>query len=236
MQSVNLRSVRPTLADLAHRHILDAIMSHQLNPGDRLRPDELALSMGISPTPVKEALARLAGEGLVDLSRATGPRVAQVLEEGIIALYECRLMCELHALREGAHLANSQFLADAARLLEAYDAAVAEDDGTLQSRKRMAEMDGAFHRHLVSLRPNPRLQAWYAQLNVHLRAHQISVVGKSHELGDRSNIFRTQHWTIHAALERGDAAAAAAAAREHVENARDWLLGLERGLPASEGL
>jgi DNA-binding GntR family transcriptional regulator len=230
MQTVNLRNARPTLADLAHQHILDAIISHQLKPGDRLRPDELALSMGISQTPVKEALARLAGEGLVDLSRTSGPRVALLLDEGLIALYDCRLMCELHALREGVDLITRDFLDEAARRLETYDSAAAEDDGSFELRKRLAELDGAFHEHLVSLRPNARLQSWYAQLNVHLRAHQISVVLTQNSIQDRIKTFRAQHWAIYAALERRDSTAAAAIAREHIEFARDWLLGLERAL------
>jgi DNA-binding GntR family transcriptional regulator len=229
MQSVDLRSVRPTLADLAHRHILDAIMSHRLRPGDRLRPDELATSMGISPTPVKEALARLAGEGLVDLSRATGPRVAILLDEGLGALYDCRLMCELHALREDTDLVGTEFLAEAARLLEGYDSAVARDDRTFEGRKRVAELDGAFHRHLVSLRTNARLQAWYAQLDVQLRAYQLSAMLNRDDVEHRNETFRAQHGAIYAALERRDAAAAVAAARAHIEYTRDWLLGENSG-------
>jgi DNA-binding GntR family transcriptional regulator len=226
MQSVDLRSVRPTLADLAHRHILDALMSHQLQPGDRLRPDDLAATMGISQTPVKEALARLAGEGLVDLSRATGPRVALLPHDGLAALYDCRVMCELHALGESAELIRPEFLTEAARLLENYDSALAEGAVSFENRKRVDELDGAFHQHLVSLRPNSRLSTWYAQLDLQLRGHRLSVAVDDRDAQHRNETFRSQHRAIYAALERRDAAAAVAAARAHVEFDRDCLLGV----------
>src|SRR5687767_8721292 len=101
MQAVDLRSARNTLGDLVYGHLLDAILSHELRPGMRLRPEDLAVQMGLSPTPVKHALARLAGEGLVEHRAGLGPFVAEPTVAEILDLYDCRLMCELHAVREG---------------------------------------------------------------------------------------------------------------------------------------
>src|SRR5829696_6812660 len=126
MQVVDLRGAKNTLSDLAYGYLLEAILSHELQPGMRLRPEDLAARMGLSPTPVKHALARLAGEGLVEHRAGLGPFVAEPTVPEILDLYGCRLMCELHSIREGFARIDDAFLAELRRRLAAHEAALGE--------------------------------------------------------------------------------------------------------------
>ena len=145
MQVIDLRSAKTTLGDLAYGHLLNAILSHELRPGARLRPDDLAAAMGLSPTPVKHALARLAGEGLVEHRAGLGPFVAEPTIADILELYGCRLMCELHAAREGFARIGDAFVVELRRNLEAHEAAFAARDEAFESQRAVLEADRDFH-------------------------------------------------------------------------------------------
>src|SRR5919205_2279212 len=141
MQIVDLRSAKNTLGELAYGHLLTAILSHELQPGTRLRPEDLAVTLGLSPTPVKHALARLAGEGLVVHRAGLGPFVAEPTVEEILELYDCRLMCELHAIREGFKHVDRPFIAELSRYLEVHEVACAARDETFDSQRAVIEAD-----------------------------------------------------------------------------------------------
>jgi DNA-binding GntR family transcriptional regulator len=72
------RLPRTTLSDDAYAALLDAIVTGELAPGERLRDQELAERLGISRTPVREALRRLADEGLVEVAAQSATRVAPI--------------------------------------------------------------------------------------------------------------------------------------------------------------
>jgi GntR family transcriptional regulator, carbon starvation induced regulator len=74
------------------------IVSGQLAPGAKLRAEELAAGLGVSPTPVREAFQRLAGEGLITYSANRGVRVAPLTRSELLELYEIRARLEPWAL------------------------------------------------------------------------------------------------------------------------------------------
>jgi DNA-binding GntR family transcriptional regulator len=82
------------VVDLAYRRIRDLVLSGELAPGARLGQIELAERFGISRTPVREALRRLAGEGLVDPLSNRGFRVADFGLEGVLRRLEVRALLE----------------------------------------------------------------------------------------------------------------------------------------------
>lgn len=72
------RLPRTTLSDDAYAALLDAVVTGELAPGERLRDQELAERLGISRTPVREALRRLADDGLVEVAPQSATRVAPI--------------------------------------------------------------------------------------------------------------------------------------------------------------
>ena len=218
MQAVDLRSARNTLGDLAYEHLLRAILSHELRPGMRLRPEDLAAQLGLSPTPVKHALARLAGEGLVDHRAGLGPFVAEPTIEEILDLYDCRLMCELHAVREGFALVDDRFLAELERRLERHEAACDARDSSFESQRRVLEADRDFHGWYMELWPNGRARTWYAQLNTHIRSYQIS-----NRMRARAGML-VEHRAIYAGFAARDLGRTLDAVRTHLGLARQSFL------------
>jgi DNA-binding GntR family transcriptional regulator len=218
MQIVDLRSAKNTLGELAYGHLLRLILSHELQPGTRLRPEDLAARMGLSPTPVKHALARLAGEGLVEHRAGLGPFVAEPTVDEILDLYDCRLMCELHAVREGFKHIDLQFIVELERYLKQHEAVWSARDETFEAKRLIIEADRDFHECYMRLWHNERALSWYRQLNVHIRSFQLG----NHLLGRPG--MQVEHRAILAAYATGDLDGALTAVRTHLEGARDAFL------------
>jgi DNA-binding GntR family transcriptional regulator len=230
MLTSDLRNQRATLSDLAYRRILAAILSHELKPGQRLSPEELASGMKISPTPVKHALARLAGEGLVNQAGGFRSVVSSPSDDEIKELNSCRLMCELFAVHEGISNIDDSFLAKAARILDEWYQAqseLSEDDP--ESRRRLGRLDAEFHLHLLSLYPNQKMLEWYSQLDVHLRMKYFVILTARQRYKEGLEESRREHRAIYEALERRDAEGTADALRRHITAANAFMREQRRG-------
>ncbi len=88
-----------TRAQWAEQRLREAIVTGELQPGSRVRVEELAQQWDVSSTPLREALRTLAGEGLIVLDPQRGARVADLSEDEMFDIYELRLILEPHALR-----------------------------------------------------------------------------------------------------------------------------------------
>lgn len=214
-EPIDLRVGRNSFSDLAYEYILKAIASHQFEPGDSLRPQDLAVATKLSPTPIKHALARLAGEGLVEFIPGSGPHVAAPSVSEILELFDARAMCEVYAIQEGLHRVDSGFLAKLDNLRSQYEAASTEVDRTREVFLRQLEADKDFHYHLVSLWPNRKVQTWYGQLNIHLKAYRLSHVPEY----VRSSAVE-EHRAICEAVEKRDVNQAVEAVRRHISAAK----------------
>lgn len=96
------RISRETLQEKVYESIKDSIVKNDLMPGDVLSIDSLAEDLGVSPTPVREALAKLSAQGLVENARNKKARVAAISEEDILQTYEVRKLLEPHATSQAA--------------------------------------------------------------------------------------------------------------------------------------
>ena len=90
----------PTRSQWTDSHLRAEILSGRLQPGERIPVERLAEAWGVSPTPIRESVRRLAGEGLVDLAPQRGARVATVDAAVAAEIYAVRLLLEPVALRE----------------------------------------------------------------------------------------------------------------------------------------
>jgi DNA-binding GntR family transcriptional regulator len=95
------------------------ILSGDLSPGDRMVQDELAQRFGVSRTPIREALSRLAQEGLVNLSSYKGASVAKISIDNLVDIYSVRIALESHATYLTALNANDQFIENLSRKMDA---------------------------------------------------------------------------------------------------------------------
>lgn len=193
----------------AYAEIRRRILNNEMPPGSRYLEQELAEALGMSRTPVREALIRLTEERLVDVRPRHGARVLPVSIEDVRQIYE--LLADLEAL--AAQRAAERRCSDAALArLEAemaqMEAATARGDmlGWIQA-------DDRFHRALVLLSGNARLAATVGTLCDQAHTARMQTL-KSRPEPSASN---ADHAAAVAAIRAGDGARASAILRRHRE-------------------
>jgi len=190
------------LTDLAVERIRAAIVDGELGLGSQVSEAQLAQQLGVSKTPVREALLRLKGEGLVEIHPQRGSFVFRLEPDQVAQLCRYRAMVETAALRE-AIAANAAPLAKQMALCVS-EMKVAEKARDL---KALARIDMAFHGQFLSFCPNVYLKSGYDVIRSQLSA-----------LRHRSPIANAvqSHQVLVDAVASGDADAACALLAEHV--------------------
>jgi DNA-binding GntR family transcriptional regulator len=117
-----------TLAEKAYATLHDAILSGQLAPGERLRIEQLAGTLDMSPMPIREAIRRLDAAGLVELAPHKATRVTELSLSDLQDVYQARLALEPLAVRLGAERFTDDDAAAASASLERYVEATDRDD------------------------------------------------------------------------------------------------------------
>ena len=205
-----VRAPRPALADDVYEAIKTWIVDTVREPGVRANIDALARSLGVSPTPVREALARLDAEGLVSKAPLKGYTVVPPLDAGQLDdLFELRLLIEPWAAGRAAELGG----ADAGVRLDAELATctdVPDDDGYAAYRA-VADHDKRFHDLLLELAGNDEVRRAFAGTNCHLHLFRLRY-GRGMALA-----AVREHRAVADAVAAGDAAGASAAMRTHLE-------------------
>ncbi|WTW93526.1 GntR family transcriptional regulator [Streptomycetaceae bacterium NBC_01309] len=206
----------PTAADRVYRHVKQGVLERHYEGGTLLTEGEVADAVGVSRTPVREALLRLEVEGLIRLYPKKGALVLPVSAQEIADVVETRQLVEEHAARKAVPappdlLARlEELLARQKREVEAGDLAAA------------ATTDRCFHAAIVRNCGNTLLIRLYDQL----RDRQLRMgVAFLHSHPDRVARTLGGHEEILAALRAGDADAAVDAVHRHV----GWVSELARG-------
>ncbi len=191
----------------AYRHLLAEIRSGLLPPGARLRETDLADRLGISRTPVREAIRQLEADGLVIHLPRQGATVRSLDYAEVIELYEMRAVLEGTAARLAARAASSVELAE----LAALHADLAAAPAGAQAR----ELNRQFHRTLLDAAKNRFLLKAMAALQ-----KTMLIIGPT-SLADptRAADAVAEHADVLEALRNRDGLAAEQAMRAHVEAA-----------------
>ncbi|MHB1135147.1 MAG: GntR family transcriptional regulator [Chloroflexota bacterium] len=209
------------LGEQVYSTLLEMIVARRLMPGERLVLDDLAVQLRVSRTPVRQALSRLAGEGLVESNGRNGWRVTTFSAQDFEHIYEMRLMCEQFAVEKAlAAPPSAATLARLCGLLDEYDRLASSPDPA--GRLPYLRVDHEFHRALVDLAANPRLSDHFERLNIH--THNLRAGPGPASPGEQKAANGAEHQAILAALTAGDALAAKEAVRVHIANSRERAL------------
>ncbi|GGH07243.1 GntR family transcriptional regulator [Alsobacter metallidurans] len=205
--------VRATLADQAYRELRSRILGGQLQGGDRLLPEELAIEMSISPTPIKEALVRLEVDGLVMSPLRKGAVVRRFSRQDVEELYEARLLVEQNAIRTA--MARGAFTPE---LLASLDRTLTEHEryagrNTLDDVATALTFDSEFHHQMVLAAGNILIADW------HLRVLRQTNTVFVFNAGDYQT-SASEHRAVLACLVEGSADRACEALRKHLEHSR----------------
>ena len=204
-----------SVADHVERALRERILAGALEPGMRLHQEALAEELGVSRTPLREALGRLAADGLVDVLPNRGARVADVRPEDMRAAYEARLVIEPAAAALAARRAEPAALDPLRRAIAEHRAARGDVRTSFQANR-------AFHLALVAAAGNPYLlklaEALWAG-RVGLRVYE-----RQRDTPEVIAADADAHERILDAVSAGDHAAAERRTREHIAGAMEGLL------------
>ena len=207
---------RSVLADQVYTEILARLMDGKLESGDPLSIDGTARDLGVSPTPVREALARLEATGMVVRAALRGYRVAPMLSHAeLLDLMDARLLIEPHNTEMACLHADEAFLAELEHSIN--DLREAPNGPHFSDYRSYWEADERFHRLIAEQTRNRFLIGAYNSLGGHV--HRFRLFGGTGVRDARSAI--EEHGGIVAAMRRGDAAQAQAAMTAHLCGVRD---------------
>lgn len=196
---------RLTLSDEVYESVKALIMDHAIAPGGRVTIDAVSRQLDVSPTPVREALARLEADGLVVKRPMAGYTTTALLTPAEVDdLFEVRLLLECAAAARAAQSASdAEFPALPAPT----------SDPGYAGHAAFTAADAAFHDAVAAAAGNAMLHDAITRLHSHLHIHRLSFPGAAST--------QTEHDAIVAAIRAGDPAEAADAMRRHLEAARD---------------
>lgn len=214
LSQIRLDSYKP-LRELVCEHIREAIINGVFAPGERLMEIQMADEMGVSRTPVREAIRKLEMEGFVVMIPRRGTYVSNMSIKDINDVYEIRTSLDILAAGLAAERINDDELEELQRLLVQVGHAI--DSGDME---KVLEADSAFHDVLYKASRNERLRNIINNLR-----EQITVIrGVSMSYPGRLKDTQEEHRLLVESIAARDVEKSQEAARIHLENAEKTLM------------
>ena len=202
------------LRDVVFRTLRQAILRGELKPGERLMEIRLANQLGVSRTPIREAIRMLELDGLVIMVPRKGAQVAQITEKDLNDVLEVRLGLEELAVKLACQRITEselQKLYQASRSFEQMLETTETDD-----LQKLAQADVAFHDVIYQATNNERLIQLLNNLREQMYRYRMEYLK---EPGTHKLLLK-EHEAIYSALKKHDKAEAGSAIRIHIENQR----------------
>jgi GntR family transcriptional regulator, rspAB operon transcriptional repressor len=209
----------PKISEIVYELIKEKIVSKLFPPGERLDLDSIEVQLGVSRTPLKEALHRLELEGLVKILPRSGTFVTDPSEKDISEFFDLRRMLEVNAIEIGFHKASHQDIQELKSLVEEMQQ-LADSENISSIYPRYLELDHLFHSKLVAISDNRRLIEVHSRENLHSQMARIRYRRFEPEL----NLTQEEHVRIIEALECRDTRAAMSEIDAHLKRAKRSLL------------
>jgi DNA-binding GntR family transcriptional regulator len=219
--------MKQPLPKRVHQVLRERLLDGSLLPGTRLDYKQLAIELGVSTTPVREAVTQLASEGLVELIPRLGAVVRSLNRNSAMEFYEVREAAETFAAMKAAERCSPRHLAvlqeqlgEMRRLL---DEAVSRGDARLETSNLSAFLDAdiAFHRTILLGSRNAALARTVE--DSHIQAHIFYADRGIHDTA-RVALACMQHGVILDALGNKDGSSAAEAMRSHIRTSLEITL------------
>jgi len=197
-----------TLREQVLEHLREEILSSRLEPGAELNEVALSASLGVSRGPIREALGRLAAEGLVTVTPRRGAIVTKLTKQEFMDAYQVREALESLATRIAVPRLSDDDRAELHRMSDEMRRLAEANDSDA-----FFEVNRRFHEKLVAASGNRRLQAMHEQL----LGQMGRLLRKSADLRGGLGESAAAHEAILEAADAGDADRAARLMAEHIE-------------------
>lgn len=193
---------------MAYSYLYTKIVSHELEPGSAIVEQEISNSLGISRTPVREALKQLGAEGLVRIIPARGAFVSEITSQDVEEIFSLREMLEVWALKVGLEHMPEEEIDRVEKLLCSLNENCSND--------KFYSIDRTLHDLIVRYCGNRRLIAFLNTLNAQIeRTRHISAL-----LPHRLQKSKQEHLAIIAAIKERNSDKACDLLSEHIRNVK----------------
>jgi DNA-binding GntR family transcriptional regulator len=220
MQNALPELTRRNLSEEVYDVLRRGILTRFFSPGERLKLDDIEEQLGVSRTPLKVALDRLAAEGLVDVLPRRGTFVSEDTPDDTAEAFDVRRVLEAYAAELAATKATDAGLKRLRAKLAALDAKVAEGCSGGECFLECLELDHGFHETLIGLTGNSRLVEAWEGVSVHVQMARV----RNRDAERVFSISLREHEEILKAIEAHDPAAAREAMESHLGRAKANLL------------
>jgi DNA-binding GntR family transcriptional regulator len=212
------RIPRDRAVDAVYNVLRQAILSSMMKPGERLNVEELAEKLGVSLTPVRQAIQQLANEGLIEIKPRSGTFVASLSVRDVEETFDIRCALECLAAEKAVGHVSREDIKRLKELLKSLRKSIRNEE----DRKTHERDNLEFHRVVIRASGNQRLAEMYEELNAHIKIARIHR-GEA-DWPSRQAEEQAEHERIVAALVKGDATEVVNAMRQHIHRAKDALL------------
>ncbi|MBR1757619.1 MAG: GntR family transcriptional regulator [Lachnospiraceae bacterium] len=197
------------LRDVVYQTLEQAILMGDLQPGERLMEIHLANRLGVSRTPIREAIRKLELEGLVVNIPRRGAHVAEITKKDLTDVLEVRCALEELAVELGCDRITEDELKALKNTHEEFCTALAKNDVELA-----AEKDIELHDIIYKASHNARLVQMITNLRMQMYRYRVEYLKDS----SMHETLIKEHQALIACLERKDAESAKQIMRKHIEN------------------
>lgn len=197
------------LRDVVFNTLREAILRGELKPGERLMEIQLANKLGVSRTPIREAIRKLELEGLVLMIPRKGAEVAQITEKSLRDVLEVRRALENLAVQLACLRMSPQTLADLKAAARAFEEILGGEDVTA-----VAEADVAFHDVIYMATDNQRLISLLNNLREQMYRYRVEYLKKK----ECHKQLLWEHQEIIRAIEAGEIDVATNITEQHIDN------------------
>ncbi|MGB5946779.1 GntR family transcriptional regulator [Paenisporosarcina sp.] len=199
-----------SLADQAYNLIRKDILTGTLAPKEELREEKLAMELGISRTPLREAIRRLATDGLVILTTGKPASVSSFTKEDALHQMEVRKLLETYNIEQVARFVTPKFINTLKDNLKLQKRAADKNDF-----HEFIELDREFHLILANQNPNTKLREMIHTINTGVN-RAFLILANTYPISAME--ASGEHEDIVNALENKDEIAATKAMLEHMDN------------------
>ena len=205
---VNMNEYLP-LRDVVFNTLRQAILRGELKPGERLMEIQLANKLGVSRTPIREAIRKLELEGLVLMIPRKGAEVAQITEKSLRDVLEVRRALEELAVQLACDRMTAKGLEELKQAAEEFEAVLVNNDITV-----VAEADVAFHDVIYMATDNQKLISLLNNFREQMYRYRVEYLKQK----ERYAQILQEHNDIVAAIEKGEKHRATEVTCRHIDN------------------
>ncbi len=203
------------LRDVVFYTLRQSILTGELKPGERLMEIHLADKLGVSRTPVREAIRRLELEGLVTMFPRRGAEVAQITEKSMSDVLEVRRTLDALCAELACDRISQEGLSSLKQACENFERSVATKDA-----QKIAQADVALHDIIVQATGNQRLIQLVNNLSEQMYRYRFEYIKDS----SQHETLIKEHRIIYQSIVDKDKDTAASAAKTHIDNQKKAII------------